>query len=616
MRGRDQRALTEVSEQMAAGKYELAAGGLAKLLSRYPGRADLHYLSAELESFRGYSDRAIAAALTGIEVEPGGSARGYSLLGKLYTDAADFSAAATAYQNYLAQVRQTGRSHATGRAEQLLAQALMADSLAADAYPIDVRPVGGGINTAAHLEYFPSLSVDGRRMIFTRRVHRRQEDFYQSERLADGSWAEAVALAGVNTPENEGGQSVTATADYLVFTACGRPDGAGGCDLYASERIGQRWSDAKNLGPAINGPASESQPSLSRDGRLLFLASNRAGGLGQDDLYVCGRLPDGRWSRPVNLGPAVNTPGNDRYPFWAADDRTLYFTSDGRPGMGGADLFRTGLDTANQWTGPVNLGYPINTPGQESNLYVGLDGTSAYFSKGIGDDIDIYTFELPERHRPLPATYVTIRVVDAATGSPLRATVRLQKQSGKNPVTAYTTDRLGNFLTVLPLGTDYGLSVTHPGYLFYNDRFALAELRSIDEPFELTVRLQPLAAADVANATPRNEEVVLRNVFFATASASLLPASTEELDRLQDLLTEAVGKRVEIAGHTDNVGGEDDNQRLSERRAEAVRQYLIEAGTAAERIVVRGFGETRPVADNTTAEGRSANRRTTFRLLD
>ena len=615
LRRRDLEELTAVQSLMTLQRFDDADARLSKLIKKYPKVAELHFLDGEIDQYQYRYPEAIAAITQGIALDGGRTVRAYRMLGDVYTQAGDYAAALDQYEAYLAAARSGGRASTIAAAEKLVTQARTVAELAADPYPFAPTPLGPGVNTSTSLEYFPSLSVDGQRLIFTRRVDRRQEDFYESRRQADGSWATAVPLTGVNTNLNEGAQSITADGNYLVFTGCGRREGLGGCDLYGSTRVGGRWTEAVNLGPVVNSRFSESQPSLSQDGSLLFFASNREGGLGQDDLYVAGRQTDGSWSKPVNLGATVNTPANDRYPFWAADNKTLYFTTSGRAGMGGADLFKTTLSPSNQWQPPVNLGYPINTPGEETNLFIALDGKSAYFSKGVADDIDIYTFELPEKLRPVAATYVEVTVVDDRTGQPLAATVRLQPQAPGGRLTVRTTGPDGHYLTVLPIGQEYGFTVERSGYVFYSDHFSLADTFSLTEPFELTVRLQPVEELATGPEAEEDGAIVLRNVFFETASDALIGLSTEELDRLANLLREQLEVSVEIAGHTDDVGTEAANQDLSERRARRVKAYLESQGIAAERITAVGYGETRPVAPNTTEEGRASNRRTTFRLV-
>jgi outer membrane protein OmpA-like peptidoglycan-associated protein len=626
LKKKDQKTLVEARSALELGKFEVALPLLNGLIEKNPGQPGLRYLRAIANRETGSFEAAISDIRDGISSGGKVSSSAYKELGELYGMDGQFAEAVAAYEDYVAAIKASGKGgpDRVSKAEVLLARAQTAAALASSPVPFNPEPVMGGINSAEHLEYFPNLSVDGQRMIFTRRVNRKEEDFYVSELQPDGGWSVARPLDGVNTEFDEGAQSITADGRYLVFTACGRPDGAGSCDLYHTTKSEEgAWSVPRNLGSTINTRDYESQPSVSADGQLLFFTSKRPGGLGGADLYVSGRLPNGRWSDPVNLGPKVNTPGNDQYPFWASDGKTLFFTSDGHPGLGGDDLFRTELSPDNKWATPANLGYPINTADNETNLFVALGGDVAYFSKGkrlpgSGKmDVDIYQFDLPPALRPAAATYVEATVVDAETGKPLAATVRLRATDQTAPPTTRKTGSSGRFLAVLPAGKDYALTVDHPGYIFFTDRFSLVEGFSQKDPFRLSIALQPVK--NLATA-PETEEVdgaiAFRNVLFSSGSAELLPVSSDELDRLAELLTKADNFNVAIAGHTDDVGGEAANQELSEVRASAVKTYLVEKGIAASRITTAGYGESRPVTENTSEEGRARNRRTTFKLSE
>ena len=505
------------------------------------------------------------------------------------------------------------------------------------AHPVDLKlkRLPATINTP-EAEYLPSLTADGNTLVFTRRRGGRDEDFYASTRTDSTDWGEPQPLSGVNTLENEGAQSVSADGRYLVFTGCNRQGGLGSCDLYGSRLVDGAWTPARNLGAPVNTGGWESQPSLAANGELLFFASKREGGHGGADLYASAWNPTARkWGEPVNLGPTVNTPRDDQAPFWHADGRTLYFMSDGHPGMGGFDLFVARLDSTGTWRPPVNLGYPINTAGNEGAVVVALDGRTAYFASDAagdhapaGDSIgvggsrtgatDLFAFALPPAARAGQVTFVRARVSDALTGAPLAAVVRVDDGDGPFLARRARGDD-GAFLAVMPAGGDYALAVRHPGYAFYSDRFELTGPASLEEPFELDIRLVPLPsggsapedAADSSAAAP----VVLRNVLFATASAELLPASQFDLALLRDLLVENPAVRVRIQGHTDDVGADADNLALSQARAEAVRAYLLAEGIDATRIQAVGYGESRPLAPNATEEARALNRRTEFVIL-
>lgn len=619
---KDKKLLTNARSSIGTGKAIAAKSDLDVLLKRHPANRELLFLRSEVLKELGQFSASAEDIAAGIasSTEP---VRGiaYRKLGEVATLSEDFDGAVMAYRKYLESIPANARGDRRQKAEALLARAEIAAKLAANPVPYAPRRLSDSINSDEHLEYFPSLSIDGERLVFTRRVAGQNEDFYFSNKQADGSWSAAVPLDGINTEFDEGAQTMTADGSYLVYTVCNRPNGAGGCDLYFSEWTGTQWTPARSLGNHINSRWYEAQPSISADGQLLFFTSNRPGGQGKNDLYACGRRPDGKWSQPFNVGKQVNTAGQDQYPFWSADGQTLFFTSDGHPGLGGEDLFRTVLGPDKVWSTPQNLGYPINTAANETTLFVALNGTTAYFSKREVDpatgvaDVDLYSFELPPGIRPQPTTYVEAKITDAVTGAPLAATVRLRPTNQDNPPTARTTDEEGYFLAVLPSGKDYAFTVDHPGYLFYGDRFPLAEGFSQERPFQLEIKLQPLSAATTASSgTEEDGATAFRNVLFATGSATLLPVSGDELDRLANLLLEAPNYQVAINGHTDDVGEEADNLRLSEQRAESVKAYLIQQGISAERITTKGFGEERPVASNETETGRAENRRTTFRL--
>ena len=618
---RHEKVLATARQAIDFGDFRLALPALNDLLEDYEDIPDLYYLRAL--SHTGLRNPAAAATdiRAGLAIDPN-NPTAYRELGRVLTQLEDYPGAAMAFTDYVAKLPERTSERRRTAAAKELADAKMAAEIAGSPFDIDPQPLPGRVNTTEHQEYFPLLSVDGRRLLFTRNIRGANEDFYESRRLEDGTWDEPYPLQGINSPYNEAAQTVSADGRYLVFTICGRDDGMGSCDLYYSQRDGKgRWSEPANLS-AVNSEFRETQPSLSANGDLLFFASNRGGGQGKHDIYLSGRRADGSWTTPVNLGATVNTAEEDLFPFWAADGQTLYFTSTGHPGLGAADLFRTQLDTANHWTEPRNLGYPINSSRSETNLFIALDGRTALYSRGsegsrLDDlrDVDIYTFELPEPLRPTPATYLAAEVVDAVTGAPLQTTVRLRPTDGSRPTTVRRTNPDGTFVTVMPAGHDYALTVDQQGYLFYSDRFELSDtVADPKRPFRLRIELQPLTE-ELPVATEADGSIRLNNVLFETGKADLLPVSTDELDRLAGLLNERPNLRVEIAGHTDNVGGTVANQELSERRAAAVSNYLAGQGIAADRIQTIGYGETQPVADNGTAAGRAENRRTTFRLL-
>jgi len=262
--------------------------------------------------------------------------------------------------------------------------------------------IGGNINTAES-EYFPSLTIDGKELVFTRRLKGVNEDFYYSK-LKAGEWDLARPLEGdINTPMSEAAQNISSDGQWLVFTANNRDNSFGNYDLYISYLTPNGWGEATNLGGRINTDQWDAQPCLSPDKKDLYFASRRLGGYGGKDIYVSHLQTNGRWSEPENMGPGINTTGDDECPFIHVDNQTLYFVSNGWPGYGGNDLFVTRKGIDGVWEKPKNLGYPINTIYDEGTLFIAADGKTAYYASDRSDSKgghDIYNFELREDLRP------------------------------------------------------------------------------------------------------------------------------------------------------------------------------------------------------------------------
>ena len=484
--------------------------------------------------------------------------------------------------------------------------------------PLKLENLGPAVNSP-YPEYLPSLTADGRRLYFTSRRPQvgkepnpltggYDEDLYWCERDENGRWQPAQPLGPpINSDRNEGAAFFSADGQWAFITLCDRADGLGSCDIYFSELDGDRWLPPKNLGPAVNSSAWESHPSLTHDRKRLYFASSRPGGQGGSDIWYT-EWKNGTWQPPINVGPPINTPGDEYSPMIAADGRTLYFASDYHPGMGGMDLFVSYLSDTG-WTTPKNLGYPFNTPGDEQTLCVDAAGRIGYVAlerpEGLGKQ-DIYAFSLwPEIQPQRAASYVRGFVYDSLTKAPLAARVRIVDLELRDTIRALTSNRVtGEFVTSLPLRSRYALLAEAPGYLFYSQHF---DLRESDQAYELRVPLEK----------PRKGSTIrLRNVFFEFDRADIKPESEVELLEVVRLLRAHPKWKVEVQGHTDSVGTAMYNQQLSQRRAEAVRQFLIQRGIKAERIQARGYGSSRPIAPNTTEEGRALNRRTEILFIE
>jgi outer membrane protein OmpA-like peptidoglycan-associated protein/tetratricopeptide (TPR) repeat protein len=466
--------------------------------------------------------------------------------------------------------------------------------------------LGDSINSTA-LEYFPSLTIDGSKMVFTKRTGG-DEDFYESN-FSNGTWSKAKALSGkVNTNLNEGAQCISQDGNWIIFTGCNYPEGQGSCDLYISYKTKNGWSEAENLGPMVNTDFWESSPTLSPDKKDLYFASSIAGGFGGRDIWVTHRLPTGKWSRPINLGAAVNTSGDESCPFMHADNETLYFNSNGLPGYGSTDLFYTKKISDSLWQEAENLGYPINTIDDEGSLIVAADAKTAYYASDKGEGkggLDLYSFVMREDIRPLKTLWVKGKVFDKNTLAGLPSSVELINIKSRNVASRIQTDEEGNYLVTLPEGKDYAFNVNRKGYLFYSDNFSLSS-NAVDSVYNKDIALQPLQTG----AT-----VVLKNIFFDTKKFELKQESAAELDKIVLLLNDNPKLKIAIEGHTDNVGLAKDNILLSNNRAKAVVTYLLNKGVAVARLTYKGFGAAKPLASNSTETGKALNRRTELSVI-
>jgi outer membrane protein OmpA-like peptidoglycan-associated protein/tetratricopeptide (TPR) repeat protein len=474
-------------------------------------------------------------------------------------------------------------------------------------YKFEPKNMGDSVNSVVS-EYFPTISLDGKHLVFTRRVNGINEDFFQSDRTANG-WTSAKALLGnINSNSNEGALNISQDGQLLIFTGCNFQNGFGSCDLYMSFATPDGWSSPENMGPNFNTEFFESAPSLSPDKRDLYFTSNRPGGYGGNDMYVCHRGDDGRWSKPENLGPSINTPGDESWPFIHADNTSLYFTSNGLPGYGGDDLFVVRKTATGEWGIPENLGYPINTIENEGSLVVAADGKTAFYASDRSDSrgqMDLYSFELRDDIRPARTIWVKGKVYDKKTGKGLPSSVELGDLGNKRIVSKLQTDETGNYLTTLPMGKDYAFNVNRKGYLFYSENFMLS-LPSADSVYQIDIPLQPIEA---------NASIILKNIFFDVNKYELKPSSQIELDDVVKLLKENPTVFIQINGYTDNVGKPADNLLLSENRAKSVVNYLKSKGIDPKRLSYKGYGDAQPVSSNATEAGRAQNRRTELKVL-
>ena len=466
------------------------------------------------------------------------------------------------------------------------------------------------------MQYFPVLTADQQELIFTRRMGggpSDDEDLVIARKDSRGRWGVPESLSkNINTNLNEGTCTISADGRKLIFTSCVGRQGYGSCDLYESLRIGEEWTKPRNLGPNVNSPEWESQPSLSADGRTLYFVSDRRGGVGRRDIWVSHLTEQNQWTRARNVGKPVNTVYDEISPFIHANNRVLYFASNGLVGFGGYDIFLSEKDSAAAWNDPRNLGSPINNHEDQFSLFITADGNRGYYSheqvQDAGYSIShIYEIDIPEENRiRYRSNYVKGIVRDKATGEPLAASIELMNLETNSTESLVSSDSVtGNYLIILTQGSEYALYVNKKEYLFKSLNFNYSALKDYD-PIILDIDLE--RAADGTTA-------ILQNIFFDVDKYDLKEKSVTELQKILRFLKENPSVKVEISGHTDNSGSAAYNIQLSEKRAQSVNNYLIAHGIGAERLLTKGYGSDQPIADNSTDGGRQKNRRIEFKIV-
>ncbi len=494
--------------------------------------------------------------------------------------------------------------------------------------------LGEKVNSSAN-DYGPKIDPAGKKLYFTSKRESSfgysNENLYTVDIVNDEFKSAQLLPEPINSDNNEGLATFSADGQTMIYVKCNSTDGFGNCDLYFSQLKGYSWSPPVNMGDSINSADWESQPCLSADGMSLYFCSINGEGFGNSDIYVSTKRKDGRWGKPKNLGNVINTSENDLAPYIASDGQTLYFSSMGHEGLGGYDTFKSSFENG-EWTKPVNLGPLVNTSGDDKYFSITASGKYAYFSsaRSGGNGLsDLYRIELAENLRPQTSIILTGFVRDEVSKEPLGAQLLLKNvESGELISQSESNSKTGTYTTVLPTGGNYNLSVELDGYVSSSQSFEIEENAQYEEmnkdvfltPLEKPV-MEEIVKEEVKKDTQpalfeRSAAFEFQNVFFETAKADISEESKLELDKMVDLMKNILSVKIEIEGHTDNVGSDESNMKLSLERANAVKNYLANAGIATERLQVKGYGEKAPAESNDSEEGRAANRRTEFKVLD
>ncbi len=479
-----------------------------------------------------------------------------------------------------------------------------------------VWPVNLGIRVnSRYPELFPSMAVDTQSLFFTRRVNNMDEELFYAPADSCGGWF-AARNAGdpPNSPNQESAQFVSADGHYLFFTRCENMSengsAEGGCDLFMAYRVrlDGPWTIAQPFGQTINNPTYEGMPTLSPDNRELYFVSDRKGGFGGYDIWVS-RFENGLWQLPENAGPAINTAGNETTPFIAADNKTLFFASDHRPGLGGTDIFMSRRKANNTWTPAENLGYPINSAHDDKSEFVSLDGKTLYFASdrnGPAGNYDIYQVPLPGIIAPLPVSYLQGYVFDSISGERLNSAVMLICNAATGDTLYELRSNRGDASYVITLQADkkYAVHTARLGYQEVSDTVALTKEYAA-KPLTHNVAMLPFGYNPIK---PINDSLI-GDVHFEVNVAELSAADKATLQAIISPWLEEKGIVIYVNAYTDNTGTPMINETLSAKRSQIVAQEIVSMGIDESMVEAKGWGEANPIASNDTEEGRTKNRR-------
>ncbi len=604
-----QEIYAKANEDLVFGRYQEALSGFELAVKTDPSYINAHLQIANLyQNLYNLYDQAVGHYEAVIKLDKT-LYKSYYEAGQCYLSMLDYVNAEKNTSLYLEKAELS----ANGKWQANLLMESIKFAKAAVMNPVVYEPknLGPSINSEK-AEYFPSITADNEWLYFTINDMSQKypnEDIYAAQ-FIDGQWQKRIPVEGVNGFDSqEGAHSITQDGRYLFFASDRMEGNLGRFDLYIAKKVGDEWEKPMNMGNVVNTRHWESQPVISANSKQIFLVRKSNDGFGGSDIYVSNLGEEGKFGSPVNLGNVINTPGDEQRPYLHPDGKTLYFASNGHPGMGKTDVFKSILQADGAWSVPQNLGYPLNSVEMEYGLYVASDGKTAYIASdragGFGD-MDIYSFIMPESARPALVLSVKGVVKDVTTLNGLKANIKIiEIESGEIYKTLSSDEINGSFLITLAAGKNYVYQATAEGYLPYSENFSLT-LQNPKENLQLVALMQRIE---------QGKEFTLKNIFFDTGEYQLLEESKAELNLLVDFIKKDERLFLEVGGHTDSDGTIENNLVLSEKRAKAVQDYLISQGVAQNRLTFKGYGESAPLFPNDTEANKAKNRRTAFKVL-
>lgn len=458
-------------------------------------------------------------------------------------------------------------------------------------------------------DYGPTIGNLDYLLLFTSKRNSRlsiersyNEDLFFT-RKEDGQWMEAQSFKTINTGYNEGSACLSKDGKNLYFARCNSPDSYGNCDIFqATLTADSTWGNVKNLGTSINTVSWDSHPSLSHSGDTLFFASDRLGGFGLSDIYFSVKDTKGNWQKAQNIGPIINTRGNEVSPFYHQRYNVLYFSSEGHPlNFGDFDIYKSYRQQTN-WGEPKNIGPLVNGSGSEYYFTIDSESSQLFYARSDESDIenlDLHTFPVPMEAQPTAVARLEGSLINSQTKKPFQGIVSVIDMDKGVEVAPKFLREDGSF--------DFDL-INKRNYLLIiqgEDFFRIEELFFMDGDMEMHRETEPIES-----------KIAFASLEFENGKADILPAMHNDLDKLANFLLDHPDFSLNISGHTDSQGSEDSNLRLSQARADAIRAYLMYTfKISADRITATGFGSSRPLVEENNDEGRKLNRRVEFDIM-